>query len=182
MVHHSRVVLTGVALLLACFAPVPGAQSQTTRAQHKHVAAHSRTAQPASVASSPTAPASSATRMESAQVSHWQAALFVMEGWLGWGVILYFVFHRRDAAHSVAWKIRRYLIVLPLLFCVGIAFWPVTLIYFYGRCWNCHKWGHHARYCPEHFRCWSCGELGHKARFCPKGPTENQPWTFIRNP
>ncbi len=141
MVHHSRVVLTGVCSSACMFCAGAGAQSQTTRAQHKHVAAHSRTAQPASVASSPTAPASSATRMESAQVSHWQAALFVMEGWLGWGVILYFVFHRRDAAHSVAWEDTSILDCSPSSVLRRIAFWPVTLIYFYGRCWNCHKWG-----------------------------------------
>lgn len=181
MAHYSRVSLTGIALVLALYATVSGAQSESLRSQHKQIAAHSTTVQPASVISSPAAPDSaSSTLTRSAQVSHWQVALFVIEGWLGWGVILYLVFHRRDAAHSMTWKIRRYLIVIPFLFCLGVAFWPITLIYFYGRCWNCHKWGHHARYCPEHLRCWSCGELGHKARFCPKGPTANQQWTFIR--
>ena len=113
------------------------------------------------------------------ETSDWEATLILIMGWLTCGLVLFLIFGSRDAERSTAWKICRYLFVIPALFCLGLAFWPITLIYFKGKCWNCHKWGHHARNCPEHFRCWSCGEMGHHARFCPKGPTDKQRWTFI---
>lgn len=181
MAYHPRVLLIGITLLLALFTPV-AAHSQTAPVGHKHIARHAAAIQQAPAADSSLTPSPTIETTQAPEAGNWLAAFILIQGWLLWGGILFLIFHRRDADRSTAWKIRRYLFVLPALFCVCLAFWPITLIYFGGRCWNCKKWGHYARNCPEHFRCWSCGELGHHARFCPKGPTERQRWTFIPNP
>ena len=181
MACHPRILLVGTALLLAFFTRI-AAQPQSSPPGHRHAAHHAAAIQYASATDTPRTPSPIVETTQTPDVSNWQIALFLIQGWFLWGGILFLIYHRKDAARSTAWKICRYLFVLPALFCVCLAFWPITLIYFKGRCWNCHKWGHYARNCPEHFRCWSCGEMGHHARFCPKGPTDRQRWTFLPNP
>lgn len=178
MANHSRVLLSGAALLLALLSPLSARAQSPTTAQ-RHVARHSARLQSASAVDSPKMSGQIIETIQNPETSDWEATFILIMGWLTCGLVLFLIFGRKDAERSTAWKICRYLFVIPALFCLGLAFWPITLIYFKGKCRNCHKWGHHARNCPEHFRCWSCGEMGHHARFCPKGPTDKQRWTFI---
>src|SRR6516162_3778187 len=66
-------------------------------------------------------------------------------------MVLLFIFRNRmRASSSILAKIGLAIFWIQKI-ALAIAFWPITLIYLNGRCWNCKKWGHHARHCPDNF-------------------------------